>query len=237
MNIITDQIGDFQPYYQDADCVIYNADCRKVLPFLGPSDLVLTDPPFDKNTHKNAKSNRGGGGGKKAIDFESIDFDVVRSIFTECKSARWIVSFLEWHHIARISEMPPDGYEFVRMGVWLKTNPMPQISSDRPAHGWDGIAYLHSADSKKEWNGGGAHGNWLGPTVTDGRHPTQKPMKFIRQTVIRFSNQGDLILDPFIGSGTTLVAAKLEGRRAVGIELDEKYCEIAAKRLEQGVLF
>jgi len=67
-------------------------------------------------------------------------------------------------------------------------------------------------------------------------HPCQKPIALVSQVVRVSSRPGDMVLDPFMGSGTTLVAAKLEGRRAIGIEIEERYCEIAAKRLAQGVL-
>lgn len=67
-------------------------------------------------------------------------------------------------------------------------------------------------------------------------HPTQKPLGLMDHLVGTLSRTGDLVLDPFAGSGTTLVAAASIGRRAIGIELDEAYCEIAAKRLSQGVL-
>ena len=67
-------------------------------------------------------------------------------------------------------------------------------------------------------------------------HPTQKPLKIIRRIIENSSLENYSILDPFIGSGTTLVAAKELGRKAIGIEIEEKYCEIAAKRLSQEVL-
>ena len=68
-------------------------------------------------------------------------------------------------------------------------------------------------------------------------HPTPKPLALMRFIVDISARPGSTILDPFAGSGTTLVAAKLEGRKAVGIEINERYCEIAASRLAQGVLF
>jgi DNA modification methylase len=67
-------------------------------------------------------------------------------------------------------------------------------------------------------------------------HPTEKPVMLLRQLIEASSLHGDVVLDPFLGSGSTVVAARTEGRRAVGIEIEERYCEIAAKRLAQEVL-
>jgi DNA modification methylase len=67
------------------------------------------------------------------------------------------------------------------------------------------------------------------------QHPTQKPISLLKWCVLQADNEPDLILDPFLGSGTTAVACKTLGRKCIGIEISEKYCEIAAKRLSQGV--
>ena len=66
-------------------------------------------------------------------------------------------------------------------------------------------------------------------------HPTFRPLRTMKWLVSHYTQEGETILDPFAGSGTTLLAAKETGRAAVGIELEEKYCEIAVKRLRQGV--
>ena len=79
-----------------------------------------------------------------------------------------------------------------------------------------------------EWNG------LIGKESTR-LHPTQKPLRLLRLLLTDYSEQGQTILDPFMGSGTTLRAAKDLRRKAIGIEIEEKYCEIAAKRLEQEV--
>lgn len=74
-------------------------------------------------------------------------------------------------------------------------------------------------------------------TVTNGRHPCEKPLGLMCDLVTTLTEENDLILDPFMGSGSTMEAAKVSGRRAIGFEQNERYCEIAANRLAQGVLF
>ena len=141
---------------------------------------------------------------------------------------------MEWRHITEFEKEPPNGWEFVRFGVWIKTNPMPQISADRPAQGWEGIAYMHSlSGEKKRWNGGGSHGNYVGSIVTDGNHPTGKPVPLFSQFIDRFTGLGDTVLDPFMGSGTTGVCAVDLSRKFIGIEREQKYFDIACQRIEQ----
>ena len=184
-----------------------------------------------------AKTNKGAGHGVKAIHFEAIALKDLKAILTNCASLcdRWVVATMEWRHVAALDYEPPPGLRFMRMGVWIKRNGMPQISADRPAQGWEAIAYLHNADHKPVWNGGGRAANFV-TNVEHGEHPTTKPTEVFGPLVELFSDKGNLILDPFMGSGTTLRAAKDLGRRAIGIELEERYCEIAARRMAQEVL-
>jgi site-specific DNA-methyltransferase (adenine-specific) len=221
------------PYYQDAAVKLYHGDCREIIPMIHSVDHVITDPPFGDQTHDNAKSNRGKGHGHTTIDFASVTFQDIEAVLRQLGPicCRWFIASMEWRHIAALELATPEPWEFVRFGVWVKTNPMPQISADRPANGWEGIAYIHNTAAKKRWNGGGQHGNWIGPVLTNGLHPTGKPVEFIERLVSQHTDPGDLILDPFGGSGTTAVAAKGLGRRCVVIERDEKYCEVAARRL------
>jgi len=221
------------------NATLYCGDCREVLPLLGEVQAVMTDPPYGQATHSNAKSNRGAAGhGVTAIDFAAIDFaaidfaaidDLLRVLHGKCSG--WIVANMQWQHIAELARQERDDWELVRFGVWVKTNPMPQISCDRPAHGWDGIAYIFPAGRKKYWNGGGMHGNWIGPLVTDGAHPTGKPLAMLCQWVDRFTNWGETVLDPFMGSGTTGHACVLHGRKFIGIEKDRRYFDTACERI------
>ena len=149
---------------------LWHGECQDVLPLLGPVDAVMTDPPYSQKTHSNAKSNRSSAGtGVVAIDFAAIDFAAIdyllRLLHGKCDG--WIVANMDWRHIAELARQTREDWELVRFGVWVKTNPMPQISADRPANGWDGIAYIFPAGKKKYWHGGGMHGNWIGPLVTD----------------------------------------------------------------------
>lgn len=106
--------------------------------------------------------------------------------------------------------------------------------------GFESIVTCH-APGKSSWNGGGRRG-YLEHSVdanfsrTPRYHETQKPEPLMAELVTLFTDDGDTILDPFMGSGTTLVAAKRLARKAIGIEINEAYCEMAAKRLAQRVL-
>jgi site-specific DNA-methyltransferase (adenine-specific) len=217
---------------------LFLGDCMDILPTLDKVDAVITDPPYGESTHSNAKSNRGSGQGNKTIDFASMTANQLEQVLVVCgqKCSRWLISTMEWRHIAKFDIEPPNGWELIRFGVWVKTNPMPQISADRPAQGWEGIAYMHSTNgNKKRWNGGGQHGNYVGALVTDGLHPTGKPIPLFSQFVDKFTDRGEIVLDPFMGSGTTGVAALQMGRKFIGIEREQKYFDIACKRIEQAV--
>lgn len=230
-----------KPYYQDEYAAIYHGDCREILPQLEPVDLVLTDPPFTEATHSGARS---GDYQKpiKSIDFAPVDISFIRTIFTACNPRRWLISSIDWRHAVEIDAIPPDGFKFIRLGAWVKRNPMPQLTGDRPAQGWEAIAFLHSTQTKMRWNGGGAPACYDFGTSRWGYfgsslHPTEKPLPLISKLLSQFAEPGEVILDPFAGSGTTLRAAKDLGLKSIGIELEEKYCEIAANRLRQDVLW
>lgn len=234
------------PYYQDEHVTLWHGDCREVLSSMADRsvDCVITDPPYSERTHSMARSSSlhapaGGRGlsGSRA-NFAPLDDEAVVAIFEDLGriTRRWVVSNLDYRHAVTLELAPPAGLRVLRVGVWVKTNPMPIFSGDRPAQGWEAIAYLHRSDEKPRWSGGGSHGNYVLPKSQSGEHPTQKPLGMVRQWVQRFSEPGDTVLDPFAGSGTTLRAAADEGRKAIGVELDERYCEVIAKRLSQGVL-
>lgn len=241
-----------EPYYSDDLVTLYHGDCLEWLTEQEDQsvDCVITDPPFDARTHSMARSNRAGYGtsaggnrvlsGGSDVRFEALDHEAQLTLFAELGriTRRWVVSNVATDTVFRFEvEQPPAGLKVLRIGAWVKTNPMPIISADRPAMGWEPIAYMHRVDVKPTWNGGGRAANFVLPTSQGSGHPTQKPLGMVADWVRLFTNPGDLILDPFAGSGTTLRAAKDEGRRCVAWEAREDFCEIAAKRLAQDTLF
>jgi site-specific DNA-methyltransferase (adenine-specific) len=228
------------PYYVDENVTLYHGDCRDVLATMPDESVhaVITDPPYTERTHRNATTNRAGIDHALREAFEPIDDEALRALLSEAGRVTqgWVVSTLDYRHAVEFDIDPPAGLRMLRLGVWVKTNPTPQISGDRPAQGWESIAYMHRADRRSKWNGGGRAGNFVSPIAPPEGHPTAKPLPMVRDWVRLFTNPGDVILDPFAGSGTTLRAAVDEGRKAIGIELDERYCELIAKRLSQGAL-
>ena len=195
---------------------------------LGPCDHVITDPPYDAKTHAGAASNRGNGNFVHLVDFaplESCDF-VPRLVEA---SRRWVIAFCSLEQIGSYRDAA--GEAWIRAGIWDRVGGMPQFSGDRPAQGAEGIAIMHRK-GKKKWNGGGHRALWTcGIERTERLHPTQKPLRLMMALVKQFTDPGDLVLDPFCGSGTTGVACMRLGRRFIGYELDPDRAEVARERL------
>lgn len=233
-----------KPYYADEHVTLYHGDCREVLASMADRSVaaVITDPPYSDRTHEMTRSNSNGAKrhGNRVLSgsfgFDSITLDDLNAVMGEAGrvSSGWVVANLDYRHAFQMHDNPPPGLRLLRIGVWIKTNPNPQISGDRPAQGWEAIAYLHRDDLRPSWSGGGKAANFVMPNAQNHGHPTTKPLDMVRQFVQWFTEPGDLILDPFAGSGTTLRAAIDEGRRAIGVEIDAAHCATATRRLAQG---
>lgn len=226
-----------RPYYDHAGITIYHGDARELLQRLS-ADVIISDPPYgDQATHKHHLASQKilqRAGGRRALGFDGISeaacVDLARAW---CAAVpRWVVFTCEWKYLHALDAAGL----LVRFGVWRKPDGAPQFTGDRPGMGWEAIAICHRR-GRKRWNGGGRHAFYEHPKGrTQTGHPTQKPIGLYLDFVGDFSDPGETVLDPFMGSGTTLVAARRLGRRAIGIEQNERYCEIAAKRLAQQTL-
>lgn len=208
------------------ECRLWLADAFTVLPTLPPCDFVLTDPPFDRVTHTGA---RGGNGTTQLIPFAPLDIPTYLHLCELCVtlSSGWVLMTCDWRHAALLET---SGLPLIRLGVWVKPNGAPQFTGDRPGTGWEAIAILNKQKPLR-WNGGGRHAVWV-HSIEQGSHPTQKPLSLIKEWVRLFSQPGDIVCDPFFGSGTTAIACIGAGRRFVGCEISEKYHTIACRRIE-----
>ncbi len=233
-----------EPYYSDRERSIYLGDCRTILPLIQAKvDLVLTDPPYEAEAHTLQRRVKRGGGimAIEQLPFDPIDDATRRDVarLSAEKTRTWVLTFCQVEAAPKWREAwEAAGLRYMRTCIWVKPDGMPQYSGDRPGMGYETVLAMHQP-GRSEWNGGGRHGVFIVNKNHGGRaslHPTEKPEALIRELTELFSNPGDLILDPFLGSGTTLRAAKDLGRRGLGIELEEKYCKIAAERLAQAVL-
>ena len=202
------------------DCRLILGDCRDILPTLGKVDAVVTDPPYQEKTHK---------GSLEKIDFAPLESHSI-AIDMLSISLGWVIVFCEFEQLGRYQDMVGECY--IRGGVWDKITSMPQITGDRPAQWGEALAIMHNK-GKKRWNGGGKAANWRVPHEGGKIHPTQKPVNLMACLLRDFTNSGEIIFDPFMGSGTTGVACVKMGRKFIGIELDEKYFEIACKRIRE----
>lgn len=213
-----------EPYYKQDGIEIYNADCRDVLPQLETFDLLLTDPPYGIDVAKTGKI--GGNNLGVVKDYRKSNWDkktpsklLLDLIF---KTSKMKIVFG-----GNYFEFPPSSCWL----VWDKDNSGNWADCELA---WTNFK---KAVRKFKWRWNGMIQERGGDKKENRVHPTQKPLPLMQWCIKQAGDGINTIFDPFMGSGTTLVAAKLEGKQAVGIELDESYCESAAKRLEQGVLF
>jgi site-specific DNA-methyltransferase (adenine-specific) len=223
---------------------IYCGDCLDLMKEIPDKsiDLVLTDPPYSNQTHTGMRSTKNGDDPSSTIDFNSVNSEEIIKIFSSIspKSKRWIISFMDWRFMHLFEQTPPKDTRFIRFGVWYKKTTCPQFTGDRPGTGWEAILFLHKQGGKMYWNGGGcgssvySFNNARGDSFfLPSNHPTEKPVKLLVKLITQFTDPGDTVLDPFLGSGTTAIACKRTGRNFIGIEKEPKYVEIALKRLEK----
>lgn len=217
------------PYYDDGTCTIYLGDCREILPTI-TADVLVTDPPYGIEIGTSTDRRR--------------DHKLVKGSYD---------SFADTyeHFVEKIVPAINMALDRCRRGAVFSG---PHIHEQRKPDAIGGV-YLPTAVARHTWGFksflpvlfyGQAPALNRGSKATairsveqchsDSEHPCAKPLGFMRWLVDLASLTGDVVLDPFMGSGTTLRAAKDLGRKAIGIEISERYCEIAARRLGQGVL-
>ena len=207
-------------------------------------DHFITDPPFASEIYERprmyhpttASGTSPGMDLMRAGGIGSID-EVIAPITVQAHrlARRWVLAFIDAESVGDVRRaMLSAGLRYVRTGAWAKSDPMPQFTGDRPAHGFEACCIAHADKPRKmRWNGGGQAAIWLYGVCKKDRpdHPCPKPLPLMERLVGDFTDPGELICDPFAGSGTTGVACIRLGRRFIGWERDPKYFAVAVKRL------
>lgn len=206
------------PYYEDAFCTIYNADSREVVPDLAePVALVATDPPY-------------GIGWKPRVNHQDTPWRDERIDIT--------FALIGSHHCIwggnYFSDLLAPSEAWL---LWIKRPDGFDFDNDQRSYSVCEMAWTDYGGKPRmkhlTWDGGMRAGDASNRQFS---HPAQKPLEIMRWCIDLSPTKLGTVLDPFMGSGTTLRAAKDCGRKAIGVEIEERYCEVAAKRLAQEVL-
>jgi site-specific DNA-methyltransferase (adenine-specific) len=201
-----------KPYYEHAGITIYHGDCREIIGLLDYS-AVITDPPYGTGFA------RGGGNvGEFVAHHEKPEWDVFDASWIEKVIARAVAIFCPLSRVRDLLSVKKSAAVL----HYKKTNPRP-LGPNREA-----IVVWPAPYQMNSWEFSAYNGDTP-------FHPTQKPTEVMAWLISGICESTETICDPHMGSGSTLVAAKKLGHPAIGIEIEEKYCEIAAKRLSQEV--
>jgi len=215
-----------KPYYSHAGIEIYHGDCREVLPTIEQAGAVITDPPF------------GISWGRATWEDSLEQYPVLMHwLVSECNRLvpnGWCFVFQAMPNVALFHQWFPEGWR-----IYAACKNFAQIRPTGIWHSWDPVVFWGNGQTPREKEAVNRDyfvGNVAGVFGDGIDHPCPKPLDTMQHIVSIASSSGSLIVEPFCGSGSTLWAAKQLGRKAIGIEIEEKYCEIAAKRLSQEVL-
>lgn len=239
-----------KPYYEHAGVTIYHGDSLFVLPELEAVGAVVTDPPYSSGGAFRGDRTRGtvdkyvqSGTLEYRPEFAGDNRDQ-RGFLAWCSlwlaAARAaavlgapIICFTDWRQLPTLTDaIQCGGWTWRGLATWWK----PGIRMQRGTFSHSAEYLVHGTNGPSERDYAGAQQNVFScATVDDREHIAQKPLA-VMQWILSVIEPSALIVDPFMGSGSTLEAAKKSGRRAIGIEIEERYCEVAAKRLSQEVL-
>lgn len=211
-----------RPYYEHAGITIYHGDCREILSTVTGVAAIVTDPPYGINWAPRVNHRA-----EKQLWVDDETFDPSQCLAVGRFHLFWGAQYF--------ANRLPISESWL---TWVKRPLHCDFSQDKRSYATTELAWCDfgckSAFVMHVWDGGMRAGNIQNRTFC---HPSQKPLEVMSWCLSRLPEYEGSICDPYAGSGTTLVAAKERGLQAIGIELEERYCEIAAKRLRQEVLF
>lgn len=230
---------------------IYNQSCLDGLKSLPDEciDMIFTDPPYYQYRAQNVEGLRNHrdvvtefdfDGFKSEEEYLSFMEEVLAECFRVCKTGASGYLWCDDDFVSYLSRMVEHvGFQFRKVIHWHKTNPFPAIITRKMYANSMELMIHFSKGAPKTWNYKNVNEmhNFIQSPICMGKersiHKTQKPLKVCLPFIEISSNEGDLVLDPFMGSGSTAVACKMLKRNYIGFELNEEFCRIAAKRLDE----
>lgn len=229
-----------KPYYERDGIVIYHGDCRDIVPTLSGVDMVVTDPPYGvgyRGGHFHSGDVRIQ---NKREALAGDDGDVyswsVPLLFDVCRGPCYLF-FSDSRASDVYRSVEAARGQIHALIIWHKTNAKYAAMNSQYKQRHEPLLYCKGPKAKTLWAGPSTESTvWeMKRDAENVYHPTQKPVAVMGRAI--GNHDAELILDPFMGAGSTLRAAADLGRRAIGIEVEERYCEIAAERLRQKTLF
>jgi site-specific DNA-methyltransferase (adenine-specific) len=222
-------------------------DMLEVLPTLGPVDHIIGDPPYEDELHKAMGRIRRNDGREMVQD---LGFDGVNAgraaMAAACVEAStgWLILFTLAEGVrAWRDDIQAVGGKWDTTLAWVKPDASPRFNGQGAARGFENAVTAWCGKGYRSWNAGGKRGVYthLVNYGRQGEHPTEKPVPLMAEIIADFTSPGQLICDPFCGSGSTGVAAVRHGRQFVGIEQNERWFDLSCKRiaaaLKQGDMF
>jgi site-specific DNA-methyltransferase (adenine-specific) len=220
-----------KPYYERAGITLYHGDALDVLPSLpdGVADSVVTDPPY-----KLAQEYRPNADPDNLLAVSSL-WATAPEMLRGCRPGAVAAVFYDTRILPlALKSISHAGWKYLRALTLYRRWGVASL-----VDGWmtssDFVLIFAKPGERPKFYGQPRHDVYVRerPDPFTTGHPAQKPREAVRHLVSNVTPPGGLVLDPYMGAGTTLEAAYMEGRRAIGIEAEEKWCEIAARRLEQ----
>lgn len=227
---------------------LHLGDCLEVMAGIEAADHVISDPPYENELHAAIGRIRRNDGREMISDlgFEGVNADRA-AIARECVriSQGWCILFTLAEGVrAWRDELQACGAKYDTCLAWVKPDSTPRMNGQGAARGFECAVTAWCASGYRSWNGGGKRGVYthlVNNAERTGLHPTEKPRRLMAELVADFTQPGQVILDPFMGSGTTGIAAVQAGRAFIGIERDTAHFELSCRRIEdaqrQGSLF
>ncbi len=215
-----------EPYYDDGQILLYNHDCIEVIDEMEKEsvNLVLTDPPYGieyKSNHYKYENPH------KSIYNDDVFFLPVNELWDKVSDNGSMFVFYSY-------KVPMVDGRIRNVIVWVKNNHTAGDLKGDFGNKYECIAFMPKDKFKLK---GYRYSNvWEFNRIPPGIHPTEKPVELLKRVIECSTDKEDVVFDPFAGSGSTIIACKLLGRRCIGVEIDKGYCDSIVRKLSQGVL-